>query len=141
LAVIYGVETRVLNQAVRRNPRRFPAEFAFRLNRIERDEVITNCDHLQKLKFSPNLPYAFTEHGALMAATVLNTRTAADVSIYVIRAFVALRNAVGVQQRSLLHRLDRLEAKYDGQFKVVFDAIRHLMLPPDPPKRRRIGFV
>lgn len=141
LAVIYGVETRVLNQAVRRNPRRFPTEFAFRLTHAERDEVITDCDHLQKLKFSPNLPYAFTEHGALMAATVLNTRTAAEVSLYVIRAFVALRSAVGMQQRSLVHRLDRLEAKYDGQFKVVFDAIRHLMLPPDPPKRRRIGFV
>jgi hypothetical protein len=141
LAAIYGVETRVLNQAVRRNPGRFPAEFAFRLNRAERDEVITNCDHLQKLKYSPSLPYAFTEHGALMAATVLNTRTAVEVSIHVIRAFVGLRNAVGVQQRSLVHRLDRLEAKYDGQFKVVFDAIRQLMLPPDSSKRRRIGFV
>ena len=76
-----------------------------------------------------------------MAATVLNTRTAVEVSIHVIRAFVGLRNAVGVQQRSLVHRLDRLEAKYDGQFKVVFDAIRQLMLPPDSSKRRRIGFV
>jgi hypothetical protein len=73
LADLYGVETRSLNQAVRRNPGRFPPEFVFRLGQAEREEVITNCDHLQNLKFSPSMPYAFTEHGALMAASVLNT--------------------------------------------------------------------
>jgi hypothetical protein len=137
---LYGVETRALNQAVRRNAGRFPADFMFQLNRPERDEVITICDHLENLKFSPSLPYAFTEHGALMAASVLDTPLAVQVSLYVVRAFVSLREAVS-DQGSLVRRLDQLEAKYDRQFKVVFDAIREMMHEPLVPKRRRIGFI
>ena len=140
LAELYGVETRTLNQAVRRNRGRFPGEFVFRLSRSERDEVITICDHLRKLRFSPNMPYVFTEHGALMAASVLNTPRAVQVSLYVIRAFVSLRDAMAMQ-KDLMHRLERLEVKYDRQFRVVFDAIRQLMRPPEPAKGRRIGFV
>lgn len=140
LAALYGVETRTLNQAVRRNRGRFPGEFVFRLNQSERDEVITICDHLQKLKFSPSMPYAFTEHGALMAASVLNTPKAVQVSLYVIRAFVSLRDAIAMQ-KDLMLRLEKLEARYDRQFQVVFDAIRQLMRPPEPARRRRIGFV
>ena len=102
--------------------------------------MITNCDHLGNLKYSAALPYAFTEHGALMASTVLNSQTAIDVSLHVVRAFVSLRNATASYE-SVIRRLDGLEAKYDRQFKVVFDAIRELMRPPEPPKRRRIGFV
>lgn len=139
LAQLYGVETRVLNQAVQRNRGRFPGEFVFRLTRPERAEVITICDHLRKLRFSPSMPYAFTEHGALMAATVLNSPRAVQVSLYVIRAFVSLRDAIALQ-KDLAYRLDKLESKYDRQFKVVFDAIRALMAPP-PSKSRRIGFV
>ena len=139
LARLYGVETRALNQAVRRNRERFPEEFVFQLTVSERDEVITMCDHLRKLKFSASMPYALTEHGALMAASLLNTPRAIQVSVYVIRAFVSLRNAVSAQ-KDLTDRLDKLESRYDRQFKVVFDAIRELMRPPDSP-RRRIGFV
>jgi len=140
LAALYGVPTRVLNQAVKRNRERFPPDFIFQLTSAERDEVITNCDHLANLKYSRALPYAFTEHGALMASTVLNSQTAVDVSLYVVRAFVRLRTAA-VSHDAILRRLDGLEAKYDRQFAVVFDAIRELMRPPEPPKRRRIGFV
>src|SRR2546423_15070332 len=82
LARIYGVKTRALNQAVKRNLGRFPADFLFRLSQFEKDEVITNCDHLANLKFAKALPFAFTEHGALMAATVLNSPRAVAMSLY-----------------------------------------------------------
>jgi hypothetical protein len=85
------------------------------------------------------MPYAFTEHGALMAASVLNTPRAVQVSLYVVRAFVGLREALSAH-KDLERRLNHLEAKYDRQFKVVFDAIRELVRPPESPKRR-IGFV
>ena len=140
LAALYGVTTKRLNEQVKRNRARFPADFVFQLTAAERDKVVANCDHLSKLKFAPTLPYAFTEHGALMAASVLNTPRAVEVSIYVVRAFVRVREALGLQ-RSVVRRLNALEAKYDGQFKLVFDAIRELMRPPEPGKRRRIGFV
>jgi len=139
LAALYGVPTKRLNEQVRRNTKRFPADFTFQLSRAERDEVVANCDHLQRLRFSPTLPYAFTEHGALMAASVLNTARAVEVSLYVVRAFVQLREGLAAH-KDLARRLDALEAKYDRQFKVVFDAIRELMTPPEP-KRRPIGFV
>ena len=102
--------------------------------------VVANCDHLSKLRFSPTMPYAFTEHGALMAASVLNTRRAVEISVYVVRAFVKLREALS-NHAKLERRLLELESKYDRQFKVVFDAIRELMRPPEPAQRRRIGFV
>jgi ORF6N domain len=94
LASLYGVSTKRLNEQVKRNRVRFPRDFVFQLNREERDEVVANCDHLKRLKFSPTLPYVFTEHGALMAATVLNTRRAVEVSLYVVRAFVGLRDTL-----------------------------------------------
>jgi hypothetical protein len=139
LAALYGVSTKRLNQQVKRNGGRFPLDFMFQLSRAEREEVVANCDHLRRLKFSPTLPYAFTEHGALMAASVLNTARAVEVSLYVVRAFVTLREALATH-KEFARRLDALETKYDRQFKVVFDAIRELMTPPEP-KRRPIGFV
>ena len=85
------------------------------------------------------LPYAFTEHGAIMAATILNSPMAVEVSVYVVRAFVKLRELV-LAHKDLARKLDALEQKYDAQFKVVFDAIRQLMAPPPEPKRRgKIG--
>ena len=78
LAALYGVPTKRLNEQIKRNPGRFPADFVFQLSRVERDEVVANCDHLQRLKFSPTMPFAFTEHGALMAASVLNTPRAVE---------------------------------------------------------------
>ena len=139
LAELYGVPTKALNQAVKRNKDRFPADFMFQLTRREKAEVVTNCDHLQRLKFSPTLPHAFTEHGAIMLANVLNSRIAVQVSIQIVRAFIKLREAVA-SHKDLALRLDQLEQKYDAQFKVVFDAIRQLMTPPEPEKRK-IGFL
>lgn len=104
----------------------------------EKEEVVANCDHLKKLKYSPNLPYAFTEHGAIMLATVLNSPIAVRASIQIVRAFVRLREMIATN-KELAKRLDEIEKKYDAQFKVVFDAIRQLMSPPEP-KEKKIGF-
>jgi hypothetical protein len=138
LASVYGVTTKVLNQAVKRNARRFPSDFMFQLTETEKLEVVTNCDHLARLKFSPYLPYAFTEHGALMLANVLNSERAAQTSVMVVRAFVRLRQMLA-SNAELARKLAAMEKKYDAQFKVVFDAIRQLMSPPAKPKRE-IGF-
>jgi len=140
LATLYRVTTKALNQAVKRNLGRFPPDFAFRLTKSEKTEVVTNCDHLHRLKFSPVLPNAFTEHGALMAANVLNSDRAVEVSVQIVRAFVHLRRMLA-SNTHLAHKLDALERKYDRQFKVVFDAIRQLMEPPPEPPRKRIGFM
>ena len=140
LATLYGVPTKALNQAVKRNPDRFPEDFVFQLTEFEKVEVVTNCDHLQKLKYSPALPYAFTEHGAIMAANVLNSSLAVQTSVQVVRAFVWLR-ALLTTNADLSRKLAALEKKYDAQFKVIFDAIRELMTPSDPKPKRRIGFI
>lgn len=105
---------------------------------LERLEVVAKCDHLARLKFSPHLPYASTEHGALMLANVLNSERAAQTSVMVVRAFVRLRQMLA-SNAELSRKLAALENKYDAQFKVVFDAIRQLMSPPEA-KRREIGF-
>ncbi len=138
LAELYGVPTKVLNQAVKRNLNRFPPDFMFQLTKTEKAEAVTNCDHLIHLKFSSNLPYVFTEHGALMLANVLDSERAAQTSVMVVRAFVRLRQML-VSNAELARKLDAMEKKYDAQFKVVFDAIRQLMSPPEH-KRREIGF-
>lgn len=140
LARVYGVSTKALNQAVRRNADRFPPDFVFRLSPSEKKEVVTNCDHLGPLRFSSTRPHAFTEHGTIMAASVLNSPRAVATSVYVVRAFVRLREMVS-SHRELARRLDELEARYDGQFKVVFDALRGLMAPPEAKPKRKIGFV
>jgi hypothetical protein len=143
LAALYGVGTRVLNQAVQRHPRRFPADFAFRLSAEERRQVITTCDHLRNLKFSPALPWVFTEHGALMAASVLRSQRAVEVGLYVVRAFVQMREAIAAH-REIGRRLNELERKVGAQDTVIVGivkALRELTQPADAPKRRRIGFV
>jgi hypothetical protein len=138
LAEVYGVKTRALNQAVKRNAERFPADFAFRLTVAEKTELVTDCDRFARLKHSTVSPLAFTEHGAIMAANVLNSSRAIEGSVNVVRAFVRMREAL-ISHRDLARRLNALERKYDAQFKVVFDAIRALMEPPKTP-RRKIGF-
>lgn len=140
LARLYGVSTKALNQAVKRNPERFPDDFRFQLNSEERDEVVTICDHLAQLKFSKSLPFAFTEHGALMAASVLNSERAIQASVWVIRGFVKLRVFVA-SHAELARKINDLEEKVDAQFKAVFDAIRALMQPAEDKPRERIGFV
>jgi hypothetical protein len=103
--------------------------------------VVTICDHLQRLKFSPALPYAFMEHGAIMAASVLNAPRAVEVSVIVVRTFIRLREMLA-GHKDLAGKLNALERKYDAQFKVVFDAIRQLMAAvPEPKGRGEIGFA
>jgi phage regulator Rha-like protein len=141
LAALYGVPTKRLNEQVKRNQERFPERFMFQLTDAEKAEVVANCDHLQRLKFSPVLPYAFTEHGAIMAASVVNTSRAIQFSIYVVEAFVRLRELLS-SNRALAHKLQELErriASHDKHIQAIFDAIRQLLNPPEPP-RREIGF-
>ncbi len=138
LADLYQVATKVMNQAVRRNKDRFPHGFMFQLTKDERDEVVTNCDHLIDLKFSPNMPYAFTEQGVAMLSSVLRSKRAIQVNIQIMKTFVQLRKMY-LENKELARKLENLEKKYDSQFKVVFDALRKLISPPDPPKRS-IGF-
>lgn len=138
LAVLYGVTTKRLNEQVKRNRDRFPEDFMFQLTEKEKAEVVAICDHLQKLKFSSNLPYAFTEHGAIMLASVLNSPIAVQASIQVVRVFVRLRQMLA-SNAELSRKLAAIEKKYDYQFKVVFDAIRQLMATPEP-REKKIGF-
>lgn len=138
LAEMYGVKTKVLNQAVKRNAARFPADFMFRLTMVEKVELVTNCDRFRALKHSSSEPLAFTEHGAIMAAAVLNTPRAVEVSVVVVRAFVKLREMVA-SHRELAAKLAELEQKYDRKFVVVFEALRRLMKESEE-ERTKIGF-
>ena len=140
LARLYGVDTRILNQAVRRNPLRFPEDFTFQvtiedLDSLRSQTVISNSDRGGRRY----LPYAFTEHGAVMLASVLNSPAAIAASLEVVRAFVRLRTLIG-PNRELARKLATLERKSDRRFKIVFDTIRRIVTPR-PASRRRIGFT
>jgi hypothetical protein len=117
LTDLYGVPTKAITVAIRRNQARFPADFAFRLTKKETSEVASTCRRLDHLKFSRSLPLAFTEHGAIMAANVLRSQRAIDMSVYVVRAFIQLRRLLGSHA----------------------DLARELMTPPEP-KRKSIGY-
>jgi hypothetical protein len=139
LAYLYGVATKVLNQAVRRNKSRFPDDFMFQLTREEasflRSQIVTL--ESRQIRY---LPYAFTEQGVAMLSSVLRSERAVRVNIEIMRAFVQLRQILS-SHADLARKLAALEKKYDAQFKVVFDAIRELMAPTEPPRKRRIGFI
>lgn len=155
LARIYGVNTKRLNEQVKRNARRFPADFAFRLSKAELEHLTgqaANSDRTanrsqiatgsQKHRDPRFLPYAFTEHGALMAANVLNSPQAVEMSVLVIRTFVRMRQVLAAD-KDLTGKLSELERKFgthDEQIQLIFDAIRQLMTPPEP-KNRKIGFL
>ena len=141
LASLYGVPTKALNQAVRRNADRFPSDFMFQLTGDEKKQVVANCDHLRKLRFSPVRPLAFTEHGAMMLASVLNSRRAVETSVFVVRAFVRLRQVL-VTHRELSRTLADLERRvkgHDEKIQSLVEAIRQLMAPGDT-RKKRIGF-
>ncbi len=132
----------MVHEEVKRNKERFPEDFMFQLSAEEKAEVIANCDHLDKLKFSKALPHAFTEHGAIMAASVLNSPKAVEVSVFVVRAFVQLREVLA-GHKELARKISQLERKlgdHDEQIMVLVEAIKQLMDPKPPPKTRRIGF-
>ena len=142
LAEFYGVNTKRLNEQVKRNRDRFPKDFMFQLTASEKSELVANCDHLSRLKFAKALPYAFTEHGAIMAASVLNSRHAVEVAVFVVRAFVKIRRVLS-EDRELAQRLAQLERKlseHDEQIVGVVRAIRTLLGSEPVPRHRRIGF-
>jgi ORF6N domain len=125
---------------VKRNRSRFPPDFMFRLTRREKEKVVTACDHLARLKFSPTLPYAFTEHGAIMVATILNSVTAIAVSLQVVRTFVRFREILS-SHVELARRLDDLEKRHDRQLTQIFAVLRELLEAPSAKtERKRIGF-
>lgn len=155
LARLYGVPVKRLNEQIRRNAERFPSDFAFRLTAAEWESLRSRFATLEtgRGRHRKYLPLAFTEHGALMAANVLSSRRAIDASLFVVRAFVRLREVLASHKElaqkleelerkteALALRQDALDAKTHTQFKEVIDALRRLMAPPEP-KKRPIGFV
>lgn len=141
LAELYAVETFNLNKAVKRNIDRFPSDFMFQLTKEEANSLRF---HIGMSKTSGRggrryLPYAFTEQGVAMLSSVLNSKRAVQVNIAIMRAFVKLREMLATH-KDLARKLNEMEKKYDAQFRVVFDAIRQLMIPPEP-KRKKIGFL
>jgi hypothetical protein len=144
LSLMYDVPTKVLNQAVKRNSKRFPVDFMFQLSIEEKNYVVTNCDHLSQLKFSSNLPYVFSEQGVAMLSSVLNSEKAIAVNIQIIRTFVKLREMV-ISNKVLRLKIEDIEKKYDKRFKVVFDMLKNLMEEKYSKKeiqenKRAIGF-
>ena len=139
LAELYEVEPRALVQAVKRNIERFPPDFMFQLSKAEfknlKSQIVTSSwGGLRRAA-----PFAFTEQGVAMLSSVLNSKRAVQVNIEIMRAFVRLRQIMSTH-KDLARKLEALEKKYDAQFKVVFDAIRQLMTPPEA-KKRKIGFL
>jgi hypothetical protein len=142
LANLYGVTTKQLNQQLKRNLKRFPADFAFQLTLEEAKELLRSRSQFVTLNRGANIkhaPHVFTEHGALMLASVLNSKVAVQASIYVVRAFVQMRGVL-LEYANLSQRIDELAATYDHRFQQVFSAIRALMATPSKHKRP-IGFV
>ena len=139
LAAMYGVPTKVLKQAVKRNATRFPADFMFVLTREEladwRSQFVTSNADRMGLRHAP---MAFTEQGVAMLSSVLNSERAIQVNIAIVRTFTQLRQMLA-SHAELARKLAELEKRYDAQFSVVFDALRQLMTPPEPP-RKKIGF-
>jgi hypothetical protein len=138
LAALYGVTVKRLNQQVSRNHERFPDDFCVQLTEVEWHSLRLRNATLKRGQHRKYMPFAFTEHGAIMAATVLNSPLAVQMSVAVVRAFVRLRR-LALSVEGLARKVAALENKYDASFRAVFDAIRDLMEPPAPP-RKRIGF-
>lgn len=142
LASIYGVPTKRLNEQVKRNADRFPEDFLFQLTPSEKAEVVANCDHLSGLKYSKNLPHAFTEHGALMAANVLNSPEAVKMSVHVVRAFIKQRELIA-GQAEILKKLAQMDAKllkHDDILRVIWKELQPLLAPPPDPPKKQMGF-
>ena len=142
LAAIYGVPTKRLNEQVKRNAQRFPEDFIFQLTESEKREVVAICDHLARLKFSRSLPFAFTEHGALMAANVLSSAEAVKMSVHVVRAFIKQRELLA-GQAEILKKLAQMDAKlleHDDALRIMWQELQPLLAPPPVPTKEDIGF-
>jgi len=135
LAQLYGVKTKVLNQTVKRNIDRFPEDFMFKLTKSEKEQVVTVCDHLKDLKFSPQLPCAFTEQGVAMLSSVLRSKCAIRVNIAIIRTFVRLKQVLATH-KELTQKLEEHEKRIDkhaNHIIAIFEIIKELMKPPALP--------
>ena len=144
LSNMYNVETRALKQAVKRNIDRFPEDFMFQLTKTEWQELITICDKLPiNIKFSPALPFAFTEQGVAMLSSVLKSKKALQVNIAIMRAFVFLRQ-YALSHKDLTEKLQELESKYNKHFKDIYEAINYLLEKDkheiEQQNRKRIGY-
>jgi len=146
LAKLCGVETKVLLEAVKRNRERFPEDFMFRLTEQEKQEVVAICDHLKRLKFSPNLPYVFTEHGAVMLASILNSDRAIIVNIQIVRVFTRMRQLLE-SHTEIIRKLEQIQKKdldQDRQILLIFKYLKLLeqakKQQDDQTNRKKIGF-
>ncbi|MFA4973784.1 MAG: ORF6N domain-containing protein [bacterium] len=142
LAYLYGVTTKRLNEQVKRNQGRFPADFMFKLTSEEWSELVANCDRFKNLKHSTVLPNVFTEHGAVMLANILKSMRAVDMSVYVVRAFIRLREII-YRNEELAKKIGDIEQRlaiHDKAVISIFQAIRKLM-SPGPKKRKKVGFI
>jgi hypothetical protein len=141
LAELYGVSTKRLNEQVKRNVKRFPADFMYQLTAEEKEEVVAFCDHLKTLKYSSQLPYVFTEYGAVMLASVLNSDRAIEVNIQIVRIFTRMREMLMTNQDILLklEQLERQTFQHSDDIQMIFTALKELLNPPQEP-RPRIGF-
>ena len=152
LADLYGVSTKALNQAVKRNSGRFPADFIFRLDAKEKNELVTICDRFTNLKHSVYLPFAFTENGVSMLSSVLNSETAIQINIKIMRAFTRMRQ-LAIQSSDLRKVIGNIEKRLDGhdrEIQIAFDTLKSLLGPPAPKKlpkeyspgsKKRMGFA
>ncbi len=141
IAELFGVSTKRLNEQVRRNKRRFPSDFMFQLSIEEKIEVVAKCDHLKNLKFSSYLPLAFTEHGTVMLASVLNSEQAVRMSVEVVRAFNGMRNFL-TEQKELAKQLNLIGRKVhqqDEDIRRLFEILRKLV-PAKLTPMKRIGY-
>jgi phage regulator Rha-like protein len=142
LAELYGVSTKRLNEQVKRNSKRFPEDFMFQLTAEEKVEVVAFCDHLENLKYSSQLPYVFTEYGAVMLASVLNSDRAIEVNVQIVRIFTQMREMLMTNQEILL-KLEQLENqtfRNTDDIKLIFDYLKKLLTPEEQTNRQRIGF-
>ena len=141
LAELYGVTTKRLNEQVKRNIDRFPADFMFQLNQEESDRLRSQFATSKHGRGGRRYqPYVFTEHGALMLASVLNSEKAIQASIQIVRAFIRLRELLGTHQE-LARKLAEMEKKYNAEFKAIFEVIQQLTEPPEERERKPIGFT
>lgn len=141
LAELFGVTTKRLNEQVKRNKKRFPVDFMFQLTEDEKSEVVAFCDHLGSIKFSPNLPYVFTEHGAVMLASILNSERAIEVNIQIVRVFTRMREML-LTHKDILLQMEKMENKLTGHnadIRLIFEYLKKLLTPSQQP-RGKIGF-
>ena len=141
LAVLYGVTTKRLNEQVKRNIKRFPKHFMFQLTEQEKDKVVANCDHLQNLKYSPYLPYVFSEHGTVMLANVLNSERAIQVSVRIVEIYIKMRENI-LTNKELLLKMEQLEKRVESQDEkigMIFQYLKKFIEVQEKPLKR-VGY-